>query len=69
MVHVTVVDTKLSVSEAASLLGVSPFTLRAWVRERRIPFYRLGRRIVFSRTELAEFLSAARVPMRTEPSR
>lgn len=54
-------DDKVALRCAASLLGVSPFTLRAWVRRRRIPFYRLGRRIVFSRRELAEYLETCRV--------
>ena len=46
---------------ASKPLGVSPFTMRAWVRQRRLPFYRLGRRIVFSRRELAEYLETCRV--------
>jgi excisionase family DNA binding protein len=62
-------DDKLSLLQAAPLLGVSPFTLRAWVRERRVPFYRLGRRIVFSRADLTEFLAAARIPARDEAAR
>ena len=62
-------DDKLSILQAAPLLGVSPFTLRAWVRERRVPFYRLGRRIVFSRADLTGFLAAARIPARDEAVR
>ncbi|MFI5338914.1 MAG: helix-turn-helix domain-containing protein [Candidatus Methylomirabilales bacterium] len=54
-------DEKLSLLESAPLLGVSPYTLRAWVRERRIPFYRCGRRLVFSRKELEAWLAAHRV--------
>jgi excisionase family DNA binding protein len=63
---VPVTNDKLSIAEAAPLLGVSPFTVRAWVRERRVPFYRLGRRIVFSRRELDDFLRLNRVPAREE---
>jgi excisionase family DNA binding protein len=36
----------LTVTLAALRLGVSPFTVRSWLRQRRIPFFRLGRRIV-----------------------
>lgn len=54
-------DEKLNVLGAAPILGVSPFTVRAWVRERRIPFYRCGRRLVFSRKELEAWLAAHRV--------
>lgn len=57
---------KVSLLEAAPLLGVSPYTVRAWIREKRIPFYRCGRRIVFSRRDLEEFLSQCRVPSTRE---
>lgn len=52
---------KLDLLEAAPFLGVSPYTLRAWVRRRKIPFYRCGRRIVFSQTDLDQFLDECRV--------
>ena len=64
MKQTTAGDDKVSLLAAAAVLGVSPFTVRAWVRERRVPFYRVGRRIVFSRAELAGFLAAAHVPAR-----
>ncbi len=54
-------DDKVALHEAAPLLGVSPFTLRSWVRQKRLPFFRVGRRIVFSRRDLAEFLDGCRV--------
>lgn len=57
---------KLSLIEAAPLLGVSPHTLRSWIRERRIAFHRLGRRIVFARDDLERFLENNRVPARDE---
>ena len=43
---------RLSVSEAAPILGLSVHTIRAWIRERRVPFYRVGRRIVLDRADL-----------------
>ncbi len=52
---------RLSLPEGAAVLGVSRHTLRAWARQRRIPFYRLGRRIVFARSDLERFLAANRV--------
>jgi excisionase family DNA binding protein len=57
---------RLSLLEAAPILGVSPHTLRAWTRERRVAFHRLGRRIVFDRADLEAFLRANRVPARGE---
>jgi excisionase family DNA binding protein len=45
-----------SLPEAAERLGVSPHTLRLWaVYRRRVPFVRLGRRIVFREQDLAAF--------------
>ena len=55
---------KLSLVEAAPILGVSPHTLRAWTREKRVPFYRNGRRIVFAITDLERFLADHRVEAR-----
>ena len=54
-------DDKVPLKHAAKILGVSPYTLRAWVRQRRVPFFRLGRRIVFSRSDLSEHLKQCRV--------
>ncbi len=55
------------------MLGVSPYTLRAWIRQRRLPFFRLGRRIVFDSRDLEAFLRANRVEPRegdyTKPHR
>lgn len=52
---------KVGLVDAAPILGVSPYTLRTWVRQRKIPFYRCGRRIVFSQTDLDLFLEGCRV--------
>ena len=55
---------KLDLTQAAPMLGVSPHTLRAWTRERRIPFHRCGRRIVFAVNDLERFLADNRVEAR-----
>lgn len=52
---------KLGLTQAAPVLGVSPFTLRSWTRERKIPFYRCGHRIVFAVSDLERFLANNRV--------
>ncbi len=51
---------------AAKYLGVSPHTVRAWTRERRLPFFRCGRRIVFEKADLDEFLAKCRVSPREQ---
>lgn len=57
-------QTRLSVPEAASFLGVSVFTVRAWLRQRRLPYFRLGRRVVIAEADLERFLALNRVEAR-----
>lgn len=45
----------LSAQEAAQYLNLSIYTLRTWVCERRIPFIKLGRRVLFRQEDLAQF--------------
>lgn len=54
-------DDRIRYDDAARMLGVAPATLRVWVSQGRVPFERLGPRlVVFSRKDLAEWLSARR---------
>jgi excisionase family DNA binding protein len=55
---------RLSVEQAAPVLGVSVYMVRALVRQRRLPYYRVGRRIVLDRDDLEQFLQAHRVETR-----
>lgn len=61
----------ISVDEAARRLGVSKFTVRAWLRQRKLPFYQLGRRQVLDAADVERFLQASRVEAREagEPQR
>lgn len=60
----------LNLSDAARRLGVSPHTLRVWaVYQRRLPFLRLGRRLLFSPRDLEGFERQCRVAAREESSR
>lgn len=52
---------KLSLAEAAVVLGISLHTLRAWTRLRKVSFHRLGRRLVFDLADLERFLAKHRV--------
>jgi len=61
LTHTSTEQMKLSLIEAAPILGISPHTLRAWTRERRIPFYRSGRRILFAISDLDQFLASNRI--------
>jgi excisionase family DNA binding protein len=52
----------LDLRAAAARLGVSHHTLRAWsIYQRRIPFLRLGRRVLFRLEDLEAFERRGRV--------
>lgn len=58
-------DRNVSIEEGASRLGISPHTLRQWsVYQRRVPFLRMGRRILFKMSDLEAFEQRARVVAR-----
>jgi excisionase family DNA binding protein len=46
----------LSVTEAATYLGLSPKTVYAWVEKGAMPGYKVGRVWRFDKTELDEFV-------------
>ncbi len=50
----------------AALMGVSPYTLRAWLRPRSLFHVRLGCRILIDRRDLASFNGANRIPGQDE---
>lgn len=51
-------DDYVTISEAAEILHVGTSTLRRWIREERIPSYRLGqRRVYLKRTELQSLIT------------
>ena len=54
-------DDRWNVNSVAVELGVSPFTVGLYIRERRIPFYKIGRRIVFDACEIREWFTSRRV--------
>ncbi len=51
----------LSIREASGLLGVAETTLRDWLYQKRLPFYRLGRAIRIKKVDILEFRERARV--------
>ena len=57
----------LNIAEAAELLRLKPSTLRAWVLRRRIPFVKLGRRIMFRRSDLDALITDSLIPARPNP--
>lgn len=54
----------LNVEQAAKFLCVKPSTLYAWVHQRRIPYRKHGRRLVFCRVELETWSAKHAIPSR-----
>lgn len=50
---------------AARHLGVSPKTILRFVRERRIPVYRVCRKLLFKKSDLEGFADAHAVPAKS----
>ena len=46
-----------SIDEAAGLLGISPWTVRAYVREGKLKPVRLGRRVLLPEEELGRLVA------------
>ena len=42
----------ISVKEASLWLGIPVFTLYSWALARRIPHYKIGKRVMFSKEDL-----------------
>ena len=53
-----------SVREAATYLGLSPYTLYTMVSQRRIPFVKMGRLTKFDRVEIDKWIVAHSVKVR-----
>lgn len=49
-----------NVGQAADLLGISPWTVRALISKNRISPIRIGRRVLFQHEELKRFIDQAK---------
>lgn len=58
----------VTIAEASEILRLKPSTIRAWVLRRRIAFVKLGRRVMFRRTELEALIAQSVVPAHAEYS-
>jgi excisionase family DNA binding protein len=50
----------LNVPDAAKLLGIKAWTLRQWLSQRRIAFYKVGRLTKIKQDDVAAFIEANR---------
>ena len=59
-------DELLTINEAAKALRVSVHTLRAWTLHRKIPFVRVGRKVLFKALDLEKLVEDGVQPTHTE---
>ena len=52
----------VTVNDAAEELGLSPATIRAWIRQRRIGYVRLGRAVRIPSSEIHRLVERGTVP-------
>jgi excisionase family DNA binding protein len=62
----TQIPQTLPIDALAARLGVSPWTVRTWLRQGRVPYFKLGRRVLV-KTEDVEALLAANYKPATRP--
>ena len=51
----------LSVSQLAEILGLKQITIYEWVHQRKIPFVKLGKRVLFRKQDIENFIESNRV--------
>ncbi len=51
----------IGIRQVADRSGLSIFTVRTYVRDRLIPFYKIGARVLFDKQEIEDWLAARRV--------
>lgn len=61
----------LTYGQAARVLGLSPRTLRRWVKDERVPHRRMGKYVRFTRADLDQIVArwAVMVPPRRSRAR
>jgi len=57
-----------SVKQAAGLLGLSPWTVRSYIRDGKLKPVRLGRRVLLAEGELERFVAMCQDPAKTQPT-
>jgi excisionase family DNA binding protein len=59
-------DAPVSIREAATRIGISPFGLRRLLRRRKLAYYKVGRRVVLDPADIEAFRRTTRIEPRTE---
>ena len=58
------IEQLVTVPEAAEILRVEVVTIRKWMYEGRIPYFKLSRRVVFKEKDLEAFIGGNYHPVR-----
>ncbi len=48
----------MTVQETAQMLRISPVTLRLWTYQKRVSSVKLGRRVLFRKTDIDNFINS-----------
>jgi excisionase family DNA binding protein len=51
----------IPVKQAATWLGISSFTLYSWAQSHRVPHYKIGKRVMFSKDDLKQWIEQHRI--------
>jgi len=52
------VEKLMTIQETAQMLRISPVTLRLWTYQKRVQSVKLGRRVLFRKTDIDNFINA-----------
>jgi excisionase family DNA binding protein len=55
-------DKLISVSKAAEIMGISPWTVRAWIAQGKLGSAKLGSRRLIPESEIERLIGEARIP-------
>jgi len=58
-----------SIEEAAGLLGISPWTVRSYVKTGKLKPVRLGRRVLLAEDELERLVAEGQEPLEAQPEK
>lgn len=53
---------RMDVEEGSAYVGIRPSTMRSWILKKKIPYLKVGRRVLLRRSDLDALLDRALVP-------
>ena len=62
--HNTELPRTIAIEDVAARLGVSPWTIRTWIRKGMLSYHKIGRRVLLNENELRQLLAHTHVPAR-----